>query len=88
MQRWMNSQLGPETTVERLAARMPELVAQLPAMPDLLVDADFELKHLKQLTLQQAARLDALQAEHQRSRRRLLIGAALLVTAGVLWNLM
>ncbi len=83
MRRWMTAQLGPETTLERFTARMPELLAQLPNLPDLLVDADFELKHLKQLSLQQGARLDALQANRQRPRWQLVLGTIALVS-GVL----
>lgn len=83
MQRWMTAQLGPETTVERLAARMPEILQQLPALPDLLVDADFELKHLKQLSLQQGARLDALQAQRKRPRWQLITGG-LALAGGIL----
>jgi len=76
MQRWMTAQLGPESTVERFAKRMPDLLQQLPALPDLLVDADFELKHLKQMSLQQNARIDALEAKSQPKSRHLLWGAS------------
>ncbi len=87
MQRWMAAQLGPETTVERLAARMPELLQQLPALPDLLVDADFELKHLKQLSLQQGARVAALEQRRKRSRWQLTAGVlALFAGIALLWQ--
>lgn len=76
MQRWMTAQLGPETTIERFTSRMPELLQQLPALPDLLVDAEFELKHLKQMSLQQNARIDALQDKATRKSRHLLWGAS------------
>jgi len=76
MQRWMTAQLGPETTIERFTSRMPELLQQLPALPDLLVDAEFELKHLKQMSLQQNARIDALQEKATRKSRHLLWGAS------------
>jgi len=84
MQRWMTAQLGPETTVERLTARMPELLQQLPTLPDLLVDADFELKHLKQLSLQQGAHLDELRTKRTRPRWQLVIGSLALIAGGVL----
>jgi len=87
MQRWMTTQLGPETTIERLAARLPELLQQLPALPDLLVDADFELKHLKQLSLQQAAQLDELRTKHRRPRWQLALGSlAFLGGTVLLWE--
>ena len=83
MERWMTAQLGPETTIERLASRMPELLRQLPTLPDLLVDADFELKHLKQMSLQQHARLNALQAQSRRRSSRLL-GGGVIALAGLI----
>ena len=79
----MTAQLGPETTIERLASRMPELLRQLPTLPDLLVDADFELKHLKQMSLQQHARLNALQAQSRRRASRLL-GGGVIALAGLI----
>ena len=77
MERWMTAQLGPETTVERLANRMPELLAQLPTWPDLLVDADFELKHLKQMSLQQNAAIADMRAKEKISRPRLIVGSVI-----------
>ena len=87
MERWMTAQLGPETTIERFASRMPELLQQLPGLPDLLVSADFELKHLKQMSLQQNARIAELQARSKRKTPAVLVGS-LVCAAGIalLWT--
>lgn len=87
MHRWMTAQLGPETTIERFVARMPDMVQQLPSLPDLVVDADFTLKHLKQLSLQQGGRLDELEAKRARPRWQLILGSiALLAGTAQLWD--
>lgn len=85
MQRWMTAQLGPGTAIERLANRMPELLQQLPGLPDLLVNAEFELKHLKQMSLQQNARIDALQQQSAKKSRHLL-WAAVIIAALIAWR--
>jgi len=84
MQRWMTAQLGPETTIERFASRMPELVQKLPGLPDLLVEAEFELKHLKQMSLQQNARINALEQKVSR-KSRLLWVFAVIIGALLVW---
>ncbi len=87
MERWMTAQLGPETTIERFATRLPELLQQLPALPDLLVNADFELKHLKQMSLQQNARIESMLARSAPSKPRLVAGVSLCITGvALLWE--
>jgi len=87
MERWMATQLGPGTTIERFATRMPELLQQLPGLPDLLVDADYQLKHLAQMTRQQSDRLDALQQAQKPSAARLAGGSIISATGvALLWQ--
>ena len=91
MQRWMARQVGPEAAIERFAERLPDLLRQLPRLPALLVDADFELKRLSALTAQQTRRLDELSAtvERRGGRGRLRSAAAIVLIAGsgaLLWR--
>lgn len=69
LENWMTERFGPAATAKKLQKRLPEWLAQLPDMPDLLRDA---LENAKQPALPPADMTATLTAH----RRKTLIGAA------------
>ncbi len=89
MERWMTQQLGPEVLLERWTAHLPQLLQQLPQLPEVLLKADYEFKRLGQLTAQQAVQLEELRRDTTRPKTfaRTMFGYGLLaLAAALLWR--
>jgi len=73
LERWMMEAYGPAATLGKLRNRLPEWMAQLPEMPDLLHDA---LETLRDQPHRQARLEVTMERNLRRHRRRLLAGVA------------
>lgn len=71
LERWMLEEYGPTATVNKLRNRLPEWLAQLPDMPDLLHDA---LETLRDQPHRHSRLEQLLQNDLRSHRRRLLTG--------------
>ena len=89
MEGWMARQIGPASLVARFNERLPAIAQQLPQMPDLLANANYEIKRLGHLGTQQAAAITEMRRElddrNRRTRRYRKVGAGLVVAFVVLW---
>ena len=86
MEEWMRNRLGPAATIERVRAQLPVL---LDTLPELAQRALLRLSHDDGAAGQRQA-LENLRTEMrdgQRRNRRLLMGAALVVSAAVIYGL-
>jgi ubiquinone biosynthesis protein len=88
MERWMADRVGPTAVLRELGTHAPEIMEQLPRLPELVAHAGQALKRLDQIAREQrqtTARIDALiEAQQRQGRRRRWVGAALVLTGGVL----
>lgn len=88
MERWMRERLGPLAIVRGFAERAPEIMEQLPRLPDLILDTGRKLSGLENTLKQQQVSVRQLEeslGRQQRGRRmRRLSGAALMGLATVL----
>jgi ubiquinone biosynthesis protein len=90
MERWMADRVGPTAVLRELGTHAPEIMEQLPRLPELVARAGHALKRLDQIGREQrhiSQRLDAFVTEHQRTQRgRRWVGVLLLITgASLLW---
>jgi ubiquinone biosynthesis protein len=91
MERWMADRIGPTAVLRELGTHAPQIMEQLPRLPELVAHAGQALKRLDQMMREQratAARLDELIASQRRQgRRRAIVGTILVVTGvALLWR--
>ena len=91
MERWMAERVGPTAVLRELGNHAPEIMEQLPRLPELVANAGHALRRLDQIARDQravSARLESLvDLERRRARARRWVGGALLVTAtALLWK--
>ncbi len=91
MEGWMQERVGPAALLRELGNHAPEIMEQLPRLPELIAGAGFALRRLDQIAGEQARinrRLEQFTLEQtKRSRFRRVAGLALLITgAALLWQ--
>ena len=88
MERWMGERVGPLAAVRSFAERAPEILEQLPRLPELILDTGRKLSGLESALKEQQASVrqieDTLARMQRRRRIRRLSGAALVGLATVL----
>ncbi len=91
MERWMEQRMGPAAVLRQFSTYAPELIEQLPRLPELIIGASQGLRRLDKVAREQRAvmnRLATLLEDQQRKGRgRRWLGATLLVVSGgFLWS--
>jgi ubiquinone biosynthesis protein len=91
MERWMTQRVGPAAALRTLAEYAPEIIEQLPRLPQTLARSGTELKRLDRAMRRQARSIQALEARlsvaERRARHYRAAGFALLAAATVLlWH--
>ena len=91
MENWMEERMGPMATVRAIADRAPELLQQLPKLPELMLNASSQLMRLEASVAYQQTNLnqiaDTLKTLNRGSRLRRWTGVLCLGTAIlVLWT--
>ena len=88
MERWMGERVGPLAAVRSFAERAPEILEQLPRLPELILDTGRKLSGLESALKEQRATVrqieETLAHLHRGRRIRRLSGAALVGLASVL----
>ncbi len=88
MEEWMRERVGPLAMLRGFAERAPEIMEQLPRLPDLILDTGRKLSGLESALKEQQASVrqleESLARQHRGRRRRRLSGAALMAVAMVL----
>ena len=90
MERWMQQRLSPLTVLRQLSVQAPDLIDQLPRLPELLVRATRALQRMDRLANEQQASInrltEALESRNRRSTLARVAGALLLLAAvGFVW---
>ena len=91
MEQWMRARVGPLAMVRGFAERAPEIMEQLPRLPELVLDTGRKLSGLESALKEQQASVRQLEESvatlRQGRWRRRLSGAALVgVAAALLWE--
>ncbi len=91
MEQWLRERVGPLAIVRGLAARAPEIMEQLPRLPDLILDTGRKLSGLEVALKEQRSAVrqleESLASLHRRRRGRRLSGVALMAVAvALLWE--
>ena len=91
MERWIQARYGPMGALRRLADRLPDLLEQLPQLPDLLLGAQARIRDLDRLAAQQRELIgdaaEVLGSRRRSNRWRRMAGATLaLVGLALLWT--
>jgi ubiquinone biosynthesis protein len=88
MERWMEQRVGPAAVLRQFSAHAPELIEQLPRLPELIIGASLGLKRLDRIAREQRAVMNRLavliENQARRGQGRRWFGAALLVVSGAL----
>ena len=88
MEGWMRERVGPLAMLRGFAERAPEIMEQLPRLPELVLDTGRKLSGLESTLREQQASVRQLEQSlaslHRGRRRRRLSGAALMAVAMVL----
>ncbi len=88
MERWMLEHVGPAATLRELTEHAPELLAQLPRLPSLVLRTGTQLKQLEIALRRQRESIRGLEKRvsrmHRRSRNTRWAGLALILLASVL----
>ena len=87
MERWMAQRLSPARTVSALLDQGPQILEQLPQLPELAATATSRLKKMDNQLKRHARELDRLTTETKTLRRRNTQLLAALLGAGLLWLL-
>ena len=91
MEAWMRERVGPLAVLRGFAERTPELLEQLPRLPELIIDTGRKLNGLESGLREQQASVrlleDSVARLHRGRRRRRVSGAALVgVAILLLWE--
>jgi len=91
MESWMTDHVGPAATLREFAQHAPALLAQLPQLPSVVLNANLKLKSLERSISRHSQELSALEKRLDTLTRSGRIcrttGAGLLILAtGLLWN--
>ncbi len=91
MEEWMQERVGPTALLREFGNHAPEIMEQLPRLPELIAGAGFALKRLDRIAAEQRhlnGRLDDLiDAQASRSRWRRAAGLLLVITGvALLWQ--
>ncbi|MCY3819174.1 MAG: ubiquinone biosynthesis regulatory protein kinase UbiB [Gammaproteobacteria bacterium] len=88
MERWIEARYGPLAALRRLGDRLPDLLDELPRLPDLLLGAEARFKDLDRLAAQQrgliAEATEALGTRRRHNRWRRIAGLVLALAGLVL----
>ncbi len=88
MERWMEQRVGPAAVLRQFSAHAPELIEQLPRLPELIIGASQGLKRLDRIAREQRAVMNRLavliENQSRGGRGRRWFGAALLIISGAL----
>lgn len=88
MEEWMKSKYGLFSTIEATLERAPDMLLELPLLPELLVTARRKLNRLDQAVRHHQKQLAAMEKTELRNKRRniirRLVGTVLCVGCGVL----
>ena len=88
MERWIEARYGPLAALRRLGDRLPDLLDELPRLPDLLLGAEARFKDLDRLAAQQreliAEATEALGTRRRHNRWRRIAGLILALAGLVL----
>ncbi len=90
MERWMRQRVGPLAVLRSFAERAPEIIENLPHLPELFLDTGRTLRRLESGLKEQQASVRKLEEQAARLKRRRrrdrALGAALMAAAGfLLW---
>ncbi len=91
MERWMEQRVGPTAILRQLSTYAPELIEQLPRLPELMISASHGLRRLDKIAREQRMVMNRLalllESQQRRDRGRRWIGViVLLIGATLLWN--
>ena len=91
MEAWMAERVGPGAALREFAERAPEIMAQLPHLPGLVVTASKQLRQLERIVGHQTEALQSLEARvdklGRRTRGKRAVGATLILLASaLLWG--
>ena len=88
MERWMEERMGPAAVLKQFSTYAPELIEQLPRLPELIIGASQGLKRLDRIAREQRVVMTRLAAlienQERRGQGRRWFGAVLLVVSGAL----
>ncbi len=87
MEKWMRARVGPLATLRSFAERAPDILEQLPRLPDLIADTGRSIRRLESSLKEQQASVRKLEAGIRRTdrrRRRGRIAGAVLMMMAVL----
>lgn len=88
MERWMAQRVGPLATLREFSEHAPELLEQLPRLPELILGANKNLRRLDRLAREQRVATERLTAlllkQERRARRSRWLGGALIVGGGAM----
>ncbi len=91
MERWMEERVGPAALLRQFRTYGPELIEQLPRLPELIIGASHGLRRIDKFAREQRVAMNRLasmlETQQRHGRVRRWVGAALLVVSGaVLWT--
>lgn len=91
MERWMQTKYGPLTTIQATIDHAPEILLELPFLPELLATARRTITKLNYKAAYQQQRINELNLNLQRAKRasfaRRFVGVLLLGGTVVAWNI-
>jgi ubiquinone biosynthesis protein len=90
MERWMEQRMGPAALLRQFSTYAPDLIEQLPRLPELILGASHGLRRLDKVAREQRAVMNRLatliENQERKGRGRRWLGATLLVVSGAfLW---
>ncbi len=91
MERWMEQRVGPTAILRQFSTYAPELIEQLPRLPELLIGASQGLRRLDKVAREQRMVMNRLalliEDQQRKGRGRRWIGVVLLLISGaLLWD--
>ncbi|MYD44761.1 MAG: 2-polyprenylphenol 6-hydroxylase [Gammaproteobacteria bacterium] len=91
MERWMQTKYGPLKTIQATLDHAPEIMLELPFLPELLATARRTITKLNYKSAYQHQRINELNANLQRAKRasfaRRFVGVLLLGGTAIAWNI-